>query len=729
VPEVPVVPGNIELTEPVAASRSADAPGRPPRLADRVAQVFGHDGALARTLPGFEPRAGQVDMATAVARVFERGGVLLAEAGTGTGKTLAYLIPAILSGQRVLISTGTKTLQEQIFFKDLPALRAALGVQFTAAYMKGRANYLCLHRLDELTGEAQAPVDGRPLDGGRKDGRGRDGRPAKPRFLARARTDWAKPLADAVFLPIIREWAAHTDTGDRAELEDLPEDLPFWNEVSASIETCIGTDCPRYDECFVTRMRQRAAEADLVIVNHHLLCADAAVRQSNYGAVIPAYANAILDEAHQLEDIATQYFGIAVSTYRIEDFARDVERAVAVRPLDRGDQHEIAKALDRLRSHARDSFAEIAFAHRADGLSSGRAEERVRATPTTLSDAADAAAALGGALDVVESTLALLGATTTESRTSEGPDDEPEAIRALARRAGQIRDDLRFLMRAGESGFVYFVEFRGKGIFLRASPIDIAAIIRELFLDRMRTTVLTSATLAVDDSFEYIRTRLGIDKANELRLASEFDYARQAILYLPRRMPDPRSPEFSVAAGREVIEILRRTQGRAFCLFTSYAGMRAAQAQAEMALDYPILGQGTAPRSQLLKQFRDTPHAVLFATSSFWQGVDVVGEALSCVIVDKLPFASPGDPITSARIDAIRARGGEPFSEYQVPLAILTLQQGLGRLIRHRGDRGVLAVLDPRLRTKGYGRRFVASLPPAPIVYDLSAVEAFFTIV
>jgi ATP-dependent DNA helicase DinG len=729
VPEVPVVPGNTQLTRPGAAAAAAEASGLPVQLTNRVAQVFAPDGALARTLPGFEPRDGQVEMATAVARAFENGGVLLAEAGTGTGKTLAYLIPAILSRQRVLVSTGTKNLQEQIFFKDLPALRAALGVPFTAAYMKGRANYLCLHRLDQLTGEAQSPVDGRPLAGGRDGGRGRDKRQTGLRPFARLRGDWAPPMADAVFLPIIRDWAAHTDTGDRAELEDLPEDLPFWNEVSATTETCIGTDCPRYDECFVTRMRQRAAEADLVIVNHYLLCADAAVRQSAYGAVIPAYSNAILDEAHQLEDIATQYFGIAVSTYRIEDFARDVERAVAGYALDRRDQHEVAKAIDGLRGHARDSFAEIALAHRVEGLSRGRAEERVRATPTTLSEAADSTLSLTGALDVVESTLALLGARETRANASNGPDEMPEVIRALARRAGQIRDDLRFLMRACDPGFVYFVEFRGKGIFLRASPIDVAAIIRELFLDRMRTTVLTSATLAVDDSFEYIRTRLGIGQANELRLASEFDYATQAILYLPRRMPDPRSPEFSTAAGREVIEILRRTRGRAFCLFTSYAGMRAVQAQAEMALEYPILVQGTAPRSQLLKQFRDTPHAVLFATSSFWQGVDVVGEALSCVIVDKLPFASPSDPITSARIDAIRARGGEPFSEYQVPLAILTLQQGLGRLIRHRGDRGVLAVLDPRLRTKGYGRRFVASLPPAPIVYELSAVEAFFPIV
>ena len=295
------------------------------------------------------------------------------------------------------------------------------------------------------------------------------------------------------------------------------------------------------------------------------------------------------------------------------------------------------------------------------------------------------------------------------------------------RRATDVRDDLRFLMRATDPDYVYFVEFRGRGVFLRASPIDVSAIVRELLLDRMQATVLTSATLAVDGSFDYIRDRLGIRHADEVRLASEFDFAAQAILYLPPRMPDPRSDLFAAAAGREVIEILKRTEGRAFVLFTSYATMRAVQAIAEMALDYPILAQGTAPRSQLLKQFRQTPHAVLFATSSFWQGVDVAGEALSCVIVDKLPFASPGDPVTAARIDAVRARGGDPFADYQVPLAILTLQQGLGRLIRHRRDRGVLAVLDPRLRTKGYGRRFIASLPPAPVVHDLRHLDTFFS--
>ena len=662
-------------------------------------------------MPDFEPRAGQVEMAAAVARVFEHGGVLLAEAGTGTGKTLAYLVPAILRRERVLISTGTKNLQEQIFFKDIPALRNALGIPFTATYMKGRANYLCLHKLDQL------------VDTGR-------GGPSGP------------PVHD-VFLPIIRDWSARTDTGDRAELEDLPEDLPFWNEVAATADTCLGTECARYDDCYVTKMRQRAAASDIVIVNHHLLCADAAVRQNAYGEVIPACHRAILDEAHQLEDIATQYFGYSLSNYRVEELARDVERSLMmIVGDDRKARDDITRAIERLRDYARAFFSDLAFAHRGDrserrrGPASIRSEERIRATVDSLAQASEAAADLTGALDIVQSTLALLvrlepDATGAESVRLQPDDDDEEKrsddIAALLRRSGELRDDLRFLLRAGDPEYVYFVEFRGRGIFLRASPIDVSAIVRELLLDKMHATVLTSATLAVDGSFEYIRDRLGIRRADEVRLPSEFDFAQQAILYLPLRMPDPRSDTFALAAGREVIEILKRTEGRAFVLFTSYATMRAVQAIAEMAVDYPILAQGTAPRSQLLKQFRDTPHAVLFATSSFWQGVDVAGEALSCVIVDKLPFASPSDPITAARIDAIRARGGDPFAEYQVPLAILTLQQGLGRLIRHRRDRGVLAVLDPRLRTKGYGRRFIASLPPAPVVHDLSHVDAFFS--
>ena len=687
-PEVPAVPGIAGLkacTTPERAGVKAGTTTAGATAATTVAEVFAADGVLARAVPEFEPRAGQAEMADAVARAFAGGGVLLAEAGTGTGKTLAYLVPAILSRQRVLISTGTKNLQEQIYFKDIPALREALGIPFTATYMKGRANYLCLHKLDQLN-------------------------------------EGAGPAVHSVFLPMIKEWSGRTETGDRAELEDLPEDLAFWNEVSATAETCLGSECPRFEECFVTRMRQRAAESDVVIVNHHLLFADAAVRQDAFGEVIPAFSRAILDEAHQLEDVATQYFGYSVSTYRVEELARDVERIVAAGGVeDRAQKTEMAKAVERLRDHARAFFNELALAHRGGGRA--KSEERVRATSESLGQVYDAAAHVTGALDIIEANLALLRKPAADDHEKASTTEDAAT---LARRAGQLRDDLRFLLGGGDEEYVYFVEFRGRGMFLRASPIDVSSIVRELLLDRMKTTVLTSATLTVDSSFGYLRARLGIGNADEVRLPSEFDFHRQAILYLPPKMPDPRSDTFAVAASREVVEILKRTHGRAFVLFTSYATMRAVQAMAEMALDYPIFAQGTAPRSQLLNQFRGTPHAVLFATSSFWQGVDVVGDALSCVIVDKLPFASPGDPVTAARIEQIRARGGDPFAEYQVPLAILALQQGLGRLIRHRRDRGVLAVLDPRLRTKGYGRRFVASLPPAPIVHDLAAIAAFF---
>jgi ATP-dependent DNA helicase DinG len=656
-------------------------------LAESVAAAFAEDGPLARAWPDFEPRAGQLEMARAVARVFESGGILLAEAGTGTGKTLAYLVPAILSRERALISTGTKNLQEQIFFKDIPALRDALGIPFTATCMKGRANYLCLHKLDQLS-------------------------------------DGAGPVVHDVFLPIIREWSTRTETGDRAEIEDLPEDLPFWTEVAATADTCLGTECRRYDDCFVTKVRQRAAASDVVIVNHHLLCADASVRQSAYGEVIPSCSRAILDEAHQLEDVATQYFGYSVSNYRLEDLARDAERVMVAGGFDQDHASEIEKAVAGVRDRARRFFSDLTNAHGTRGPTSFN-NARHRATVESLTHAGDAALHLSGALDLLQSTLALLPKPKIDD--VEAASTAVDDIAALVRRSGEIRDELRFLMRAGAEEYAYFVEFRGRGVFLRAAPIDVSTILREVLFDRMTTTVLTSATLTVDGTFAYIRDRLGIAAASEVRLPSEFDFARQAILYLPKRMPDPRADEFWVAAGREVVEILRRTEGRAFVLFTSYAAMRAVQAMAELAVPYPIFAQGVAPRSHLLKQFRDTRNAVLFATSSFWQGVDVIGEALSCVIVDKLPFASPGDPITSARIDAIRARGGDPFAEYQVPLAILALQQGLGRLIRHRRDRGVLAVLDPRLRTKGYGRRFVASLPPAPVVHDLAQLTAFFS--
>ena len=664
-PEVPPLPGTAELKAAVDA-------------------VFADDGPLARAVEQFEPRDGQRAMARQVADTLAQGGVLLAEAGTGTGKTLAYLVPAILSRHRVLVSTGTKNLQEQIYFKDLPVLQDALGVNFTATYMKGRANYLCLHRY------AQAP----------------------PELTSE-----------------LEPWVRTTTTGDRAELEFLPEDSGLWNDVAATADTCLGSDCPQYQDCYVTRMRQRAASSDIVIVNHHLLCADAAVRQSSYGEVIPECHYAVLDEAHQLEDVATQYFGIAVSNYRLDDLVRDAGHLLNAGVI-ADDDAEIRRIIAHVDAHAHAFFAEAGEAagglprrspfddHRAKA-GAGR-DNRIRLGPDWFADIAEDGIALIGALDALEGAMALAG-----GKAEAGSQANEDAL-AIARRAGELRDNVRFMMSASDSAYVYFIETRGRGVFLRAAPIDVSSILQDQLFGRWKAAVLTSATLTVEGSFEYMRGRLGIVRATELAVPSEFDFARQTILYLPRRMPPPKSPDFAEAAARETLDILRRTEGRAFVLFTSYSVLNAVRAIVEPALTYPLLVQGTAPRSALLREFRSRPNAVLLATSSFWQGVDVVGEQLSCVIIDKLPFASPGDPITSARIEAIAAEGGEAFGDYQVPLAILTMLQGLGRLIRHRTDRGVLAVLDPRLRTMGYGARFLNSFPPAPITSDLSAIERFF---
>jgi len=625
----------------------------------------------------FEPRAGQRAMALAVAETLSQGGVLLAEAGTGTGKTLAYLVPAILSRQRVLVSTGTKNLQEQIYFKDLPVLREALGVPFKAAYMKGRANYLCLHRLDQLRASPAVPHD---------------------------------------FVSMVDEWLRVTETGDRAELSDLAEDSVTWHDVSATADTCLGNDCPQYQECYVTRMRQRAAESDVVIVNHHLLCADASVRQSSYGEVIPECHYAVLDEAHQLEDVATQYFGIAVSNYRVDDLVRDGERAINLGSIEDADSN-IRRSLRRVDDHAREFFGRLALARQSRG---SFGEERLRISGQWFGDIIDEGLGLISGLDAVERDMSRMAGTGTAGSVAN------EDATSLAKRSAELRENLSFLLEASNPAFVYFLETRNRGVFLRAAPIDVSSIIRAQLLDRMRATVLTSATLTVEGSFDYVKRRLGADDATGLRVPSEFDFTEQAILYLPRHMPAPKSPDYGEAVAREVLDLLRRTEGRAFVLFTSYAMLRSVRDRVELDLPYPLIVQGTAPRSALLSQFRSTPNAVLFATSSFWQGVDVIGEQLSCVIIDKLPFASPGDPITAARIEAINAEGGDAFQEYQVPLAILAMLQGLGRLIRHRTDRGLLAVLDPRLRTMGYGRRFLDSFPPAPVTQNPEAVSRFF---
>ena len=654
-----------------------------PSLIEGVRRVLGHEGALAGVLDGFESRASQQQMAEAVARTVSDGGVLLAEAGTGTGKTIAYLVPAILSGRKVLVSTGTRNLQQQLIDKDVPLLQRALG-PFRATCMKGRGNYLCLHRFE------QARHDDRPRDDETR-----------------------------VAMTLIEHWAPRTQTGDRAELADLPEDLPFWHAIAATTENCLGSECPRYTDCFVTRMRQEAADADVVIVNHHLLCADAAVRRHSFGEVIPECHVGIVDEAHQLEDVATQYFGLSVSNYRIEQLFTDAG-AIRMSPLFVPAQDAVAvtRAVERLGVASRAFFLDLQTrrpgVRQAQDAGSSSLDERLRVTGEVLAEAAgESGLELIDALTAMEEALALLK-------------DVPEDLRAIGKRAGEIRDDLRFLLRAQGEEYVYFLELRGRHVALRAAPIDVSQIIRDVLVDRLPTLVLTSATLSIGGSFGYVRARLGIGEALEVRVPSEFDYKTQALVYLPRRMPDPRTREYAAAFADEAERLLIASEGRAFLLFTSYAALRDAHARLSLRLPYPMLVQGSMPRGVLLEQFRRTSNAVLFGTASFWQGVDVVGDALSCVIIDRIPFASPGDPVIAARIEALQRRGIDAFAGFQVPLAILALLQGVGRLIRHRQDRGVIALLDPRLQSMGYGRRFLNALPPAPVTRRPDDVARFF---
>ena len=625
---------------------------------------FSPRGPLARVLHGYEERPGQARLAAAVGRVLTEGGILLAEAGTGTGKTLAYLLPAVELGRRVVISTGTRNLQEQLLDKDIPILARALGRDLNVAVMKGRGNYLCLMR-----------------------------------FRSFAQAGSFRRLDELPVFRAVEEWASETGTGDRGEVEDLPDNVDFWREISASSENCIGSSCSDFGPCWITQMRQRALEADIIVVNHHLLCADLAVKDSGYGEVIPEYDTVVLDEAHLLEDVATQYFGLVVSSYKVEDLGRDVDRELSAARLD---APVVRAEREALRERAQALFAAVGTNTR------GRRLGRGWMSPLVAEQA-------GAVLSRLEGLRTALLALT----------DRPEAVSAVAARAGVMREELAFVLAAEDDSHVYFVETRGRGVHLRATPIDVSARLKASLFDKMRASVLTSATLAVDGGFDYLRQRLGIEASEELLLASPFDFPRQAILYVPRRMPEPQSPAFVGRAADEIVRLLRLSRGRAFVLFTSYANMHSVAERIAGEVPYPILVQGEAPRGALLETFRRTPGAVLLATASFWQGVDVAGEQLSCVIIDKLPFASPSDPVVEARIDRIRTRGGNAFVDYQVPVAILMLKQGLGRLIRTASDRGILAVLDSRLVERAYGRRFLESLPPARLVHDLAEVEEF----
>jgi ATP-dependent DNA helicase DinG len=649
-------------TKKMAKQNSADE-----KSTVTMAGVFGPGGMLEKCHPGYEFRAAQLEMAEMVDEAFARHQHALIEAGTGTGKTLAYLVPAIRSGRRVVISTATKSLQEQLFEKDIPFLRKHFAPELKVALMKGRNNFVCREKVHLMEGQ---PVL-----------RGMD------------EIDWFAQ---------IRDWEKLTETGDRAELNFLPDDAELWNRIDARKETCTGQKCPQFQQCFLTAMRQRAQEADVIIVNHHLFFADLALRQDDFGSILPEYAAVIFDEAHEIEDVASDYFGRAVSSYQFDELARDGEQTL--RMLNLGSA-TTRRPLTQIRERAHTFFE--GFAQREGRFPFEHAER---------------AAFLERNRESYEGLLAALKRMETELA---GLSSKPEEVMNLARRAAELRRELAFLLETEEKGYVYWFERRGKGIFLVATPIDVSEIMRERLFEQFDTVVLTSATLAVGGRFDYAKHRLGISAAHEKVLPQEFDYASQALLYIPKALPDVRDARFSEKAAEEIAKILEMTRGRAFCLFTSYAQMRDIHERLAGAIPFPMLLQGTAPRSALLERFRSTPGAVLLATASFWQGVDVPGSQLSCVIIDKLPFAVPSDPIIAARVKALQEDGQNAFAEYQVPKAVLSLKQGFGRLIRSRTDRGVLAILDNRIERMQYGRIFMESLPEYALTHDLAEVERF----
>lgn len=628
-------------------------------------------------------------MAHAVARAIEGRRYLVAEAGTGTGKTLAYLAPAALSGRRVVVSTATKALQEQIWWKDLPLLRDRCGLPFEAAYLKGRANYLCLQRAAEF---ARAPT-----------------------FAVRD---------EAGFWPQLKAWAEVTETGDRAEL-DLPEQLVTWKDLSATSDTCLGRECPAYEDCFVTRARARAAASQVLLVNHHLYFADLAMRTGRAGVeVLPDHDVVIFDEAHALEEVATEYFGLQVSSWRVEELARDAARVVADRPdlarMMKELTGELRKAGERFFEGVGDRLRGGGGGHHARGGRGGRAprrggeEETVRAplTEATLAPLQPERARLDASLEALRDTLA---------------DADAAPLAQIARRAAELRIELQAVTALKEPSRVYFGEARGRGVFLRAAPIDVAEELRARLYARTDTAVFTSATLCAQGSFGFFRRQVGLDEDLEVEEAvfpGPFDYRRQAALVVPDGLPEPTDPGFVAAAAAAVEALTEVTGGRAFVLCTSNRNMTALHA-ASSHLPYQRLLQGERPKQRLLELFRAEP-SVLFATASFWEGVDVPGEALSLVIIDRLPFAPPGDPIMAARLAALEASGRQGFGELQVPAAALALRQGFGRLIRSATDRGLVAVLDRRILTKGYGRVFLASLPPCPLLRTVEEARAWW---
>jgi ATP-dependent DNA helicase DinG len=629
-------------------------------------ELFGAEGPLAEALPAYSDRPGQAAMAKAVGLALARCEPLIVEAGTGTGKTFAYLVPALLSGRSVIISTGTRTLQDQLFRRDVPMLARALGLPVKAALLKGRSNYLCRHRLELATQQAS-------LLGGVRGAAG---------SLAR-----------------VSRWAATTKSGDLAELTDLPENSPLWPSITSTRENCLGQECPQFARCHVMAARRGAQAAEIVVVNHHLLLADLALKDEGFGDLLPGAEAVILDEAHQVPDIAAQFFGQSWSTRQAQILVRDAVAELTAAGVRSEPLSTALQALEPQLESLRRALAGGAQRHEWGHL------------PDAFFDQ----------LSELEALIAGIGRQIEGLGAGAGTSN-------CARRAAALAAALAALRAVSDEDGLRWVEASPTGLLLQFTPFEIADRLREYVEARPCAWVFTSATLAIGDDFSHYAARIGLPDARTLRIDSPFDYRSQARILLPAGMPDPQDPRFAARFIDACAPLLEASGGRAFLLYTSYRGLAEGVTALKQRFPdppFPVLVQGQAPREALLTQFRQLGNAVLLATGSFWEGVDVKGDALSIVAIDKLPFASPEDPLLKARLEGIRRKGGNPFVDYQLPQAVLALKQGVGRLIRDFDDFGVIVIGDPRLKSKAYGRIFLDALPPSPLITE-SGVGALF---